>query len=95
MLSIIGRSRQEKLYQSLLLIGLRDTISWRIPQSVSVEMAIRTWPFENGRPATQADRDYLGERAALFAATAAHSDAAMRHSPKAVALAQSRADCFS
>jgi hypothetical protein len=61
------------LHASQALKQKRDRT--QISQRVLVEMAICTCPLENGRPATQADLDYLGAQVALLIATAAHSDA--------------------
>lgn len=65
--------RKDVLQVSQALKQKRDRT--QISQRVLVEMAICTCPFANGRPATQADLDYLGAQVALLIATAAHSDA--------------------
>lgn len=65
--------RKDVLHASQALKQKRDRT--QISQRVLVEMAICTCPLENGRPATQADLDYLGAQVTLLIATAAHSDA--------------------
>jgi len=65
--------RKDVLQVSQALKQKRDRT--QISQRVLIEMAICTCPLENGRPATQADLDYLGAQVALLIATAAHSDA--------------------
>jgi hypothetical protein len=65
--------REDVLQASQALKQKRDRT--QISQRVLIEMAICTCPLENGRPATQADLDYLGAQVALLIATAAHSDA--------------------
>jgi hypothetical protein len=72
--------RKDVLQVSQALKQKRDRT--QISQRVLVEMAICTCPLENGRPATQADLDYLGAQVALLIATAAHSDAIRAGSTK-------------
>jgi hypothetical protein len=65
--------RKDVVQTSQALKQKRDRT--QISQRVLVEMAICTCPLEDGRPATQADLDYLSAQVALLIATAAHSDA--------------------
>jgi hypothetical protein len=69
----LHKDASDVLKTSQALKAKRDRT--QITHRIMIEMAVCTCPVAGGRPATQADIDYMGSQILLLIATAAHSDA--------------------